>query len=1075
MTRKLDEKMLSGFSRELRGYLSNIRESIERLNTQHDAIEQVTQGLTTITGALQMIGFTALSQVTSHLRGTLEESLSDQSALDDVLRTRLGSTIGQLERNLEAILTGQLSEDTFVAEVEHSLSRYKEEGAIKETSAAKVIDTATAAQDMGSGAEGDTLYVDLDEDEHGTVPVAEGEPNSREFIEEPSGQAGVEETTPDSPLPSASFEEPQASAIDDRPPHAQPTAPDVQNVPGVTASPLLHDEPTMSKMGEVGFEEGTADRAYEDDSPVVGESQPTPEIDTPALEDEVLADRDTEDTVELMTFADSTSGVGGEQVDVFMSGSDEPTLIDEREGLGLLSTEEDENAFVDQATQIESAESMETADTLLYDLNESELSATSDFTPDVRAEEDVVAGLADILPTDTIELVLPDVLEEDANELPAEQLAISPENREMADSSPDVHLPHSAEQFDVVGGVQEHDFLPESRDVRSDDPTMSDVSIVPEPSQAPLPLTEELEASTPEYVAPDEPTLIDVAPTSSTSPAWDETQDVHAESPFDVADTYTIETPSSEGSHIIPDETVAADPFSMAIENETMSDLPVKAGDTLDAATEMGSIETVFSSDDISTHDVEAPLYSESAEDYEPCLEPPLIEPQAEEPANHFDSHVGEAESSVASCGDTVADDRDEMSVFGVSTPESDTGELPNAKTDEPFGSEPEDVYAFDEFEHTRIDDDTSRLLADPPEEDATESLVMPLPVDEEAQNTPKVTDLGETELHAIPTSLGSQSDAMDADTPEAAEWTDIPDETEPPDLSIDLLMSESDYDDDEPTGQPTSQEAALETQEPYDEYAIDAADEDEEESGEWLAAEDGLPELLFDPTEDLDEDNSGEEGFVVAPAQVPVASPPVESPTEASIPSDTSAQELSALVEAIDNEVQEVYGRSEESPEERRARGEIRSSERYLLYTLAGSRYAVGVPHVLEISRVPQLTAVPNVPEWVSGVINLRGEIISVIDLRTFLGLEKSYQLDQSRLLIVKTQDDSLTTSLIVDQINGFARIPENLIQDLTMSFQSNLDSYLVGISDYEDHVLAVFDLERFLQSSEICQFDIT
>ncbi len=1075
MTRKLDEKMLSGFSRELRGYLSNIRESIERLNAQHDAIEQATQGLITITGALQMIGFTVLSQVTSHLRGTLEESLNDQSDLDAVLRAWLVSMIGQLERNLEAILAGQLSEDTFVAEVEHSFSRYKEEGIITETSAAKVIDTATAAQDVGSGAEGDTLYVALDEDEHSTAPVVESEPHSREFVEESSRQAGVEETTPDRSLPSASFEKLQASAIDDAPHHAQATAPDVENVPGVTASPLLHDEPTMSKMGEVGFEDDTADRAYEDDSPVVRESQPTPEIDTPVLEDEALADRGTEDRVELMTFADLTSGVGGEQADVFVSGSDEPTLIDEREGLGLLSTEEDENSLVDQATQIESAESIETADTLLYDLDESELSATPDFTPDVRAEEDVVAGLADILPTDTIELVLPDALEEDANEVPAEQLAISPENREVADSSPDVHLPRSAEQFDVIGGVQEHDLLPESRDVRSDDPTMSDVSIVPEPSQAPLPPTEELEASTPEYVAPDEPTLIDVAPTSSTSPAWDETQDVHAESPFDVADTHTIETLSSEGSHIIPDETVAADPFSMAIENETMSDLPVKAGDTLDAATEMGSIETVSSSDDISTHDVEAPLYSESAEDYEPCLEPPLIEPQAEGPAHHFDSHVGEAESSVASCGDTVADDRDEMSVFGVSTPKSDTGELPNAKTDEPFGSEPEDVYAFDEFEHTRIDDDTSRLLADPPEEDVTESLVMPLPVDEEAQNTPEV-DLGETELHAIPTSLGSQSDAMDADTSEAAEWTDIPDETEPPDLSIDLLMSESDYDDDdEPTGQPTSQEAALETQEPYDEYAIDAADEDEEESGEWLAAEDILPELLFDPTEDLDEDHPGEEGFVVAPAQVPVASPPGESTTEASMSSDTSAQELSALVEAIDNEVQEVYGRSEESPEERRARGEIRSSERYLLYTLAGSRYAVGVPHVLEISRVPQLTAVPNVPEWVSGVINLRGEIISVIDLRTFLGLEQSYQLDQSRLLIVKTQDDSLTTSLIVDQINGFARIPENLIQDLTMSFQGNLDPYLVGISDYEDQVLAVFDLERFLQSSEICQFDMT
>ena len=1081
MMRKLDEKMLSGFSRELRGYLTNIRESIERLNVQHDALEQATQGLTTITGALQMIGFTGLSQVTSHLRSILEESLGNQSELDAALRTWLGSTIVQLERNLESILEGQLSEEAFVAEVEHSLSRYKEAGTTTEPPATEIIDTPTEVQDVGPGGEGDTLYVALDEDEHDTVTVEEGESESLEFIEESLVQPIVVETTPASPLPSDSFEEPQEIANDDIPPHVQYTAPDTQNVPGLAES-SLHDEPTMSEMAEVGFEDDTTQHAYEADSAVIGEGQSAPVTDTPALEDEALVDIGTDDVTEPATFADSTSPAGSEQVDAFVSAPDEPTLIDEREGLAILSTEEDDGTLVDQSTQIESAESEVTADTLFHGLDEPALSDTSDTIRDSRSEEDVVAGLTDILPTDTIEFVLPEATEEDGHDAAAEQRSTSPEHQEVADSSPDVDVPLSAEQPGFVGGVQERDQLPEISEVSSDDPTLIDVKLVSEPLQATLPPTEELAPSVPEFAPPDEPTLIDATPTFSPPPAWDDSQqDVHTDSPIDAADAETIETPRPELSHRFPDEPTAADQYGRAIQNEPIGDPSEEAGDILDSATETVSTETTLSSDNMSTNDAEPHLPIESAEDYEPCLEPPLIIPQAEVSATHSDSQAGEGETPVVPHRDTVADDSNDMSVLRAATPESETDELPNAETDESFGSEPEETHTRDEFENARIEDDTPGLLPAPPEANAAESFVVPLLAEEEAQSFPEVTDAGDVEPEAVPPSIGSRTDAMAVHTTEAAEWTDIPDETESPDLPIDLLMSEPD-DDDEHTDQPTSQSAALEPQESYgapqessDEYAINAAVEGEEDSGELSAADDSLPELLFDPTENLEEEHPGEESFVVAPAQVPVASPPVEETTEASMPSDTSGQELSALVEAIDNEVQEAYGQAEVSPDERRAQGELQSSERYLVCTLAGSRYAVGVPHVLEISRVPQLTAVPNVPEWVSGVINLRGEIISVIDLRIFLGLDKSHQPDQSRLLIVKTHDDTLTTSLIVDQINGFVRLPANMMQDLTMSFQSNLDQYLVGISDYEDQVLAVFDLERFLKSSEICQFDVT
>lgn len=201
---------------------------------------------------------------------------------------------------------------------------------------------------------------------------------------------------------------------------------------------------------------------------------------------------------------------------------------------------------------------------------------------------------------------------------------------------------------------------------------------------------------------------------------------------------------------------------------------------------------------------------------------------------------------------------------------------------------------------------------------------------------------------------------------------------------------------------------------------------------------------------------------------EMPVEGTFEEAPASPSIPEAP----LDAIVAAIDREVHTVYGQAtaaaRQVPSDRQGQG-----ERYVLFTLAGSRYAVPVPAVLEIGRIPTITQVPNVPTWMRGVINLRGEILSVIDFRLFLGLEVEHQGEQDRLLVVKTAGDEITTSLIVDQVMGIVPLSTAPMEPPPASPGDKAAPYLSGVYEHEGQALAVFDLERFLLASEVRQFE--
>ncbi len=144
----------------------------------------------------------------------------------------------------------------------------------------------------------------------------------------------------------------------------------------------------------------------------------------------------------------------------------------------------------------------------------------------------------------------------------------------------------------------------------------------------------------------------------------------------------------------------------------------------------------------------------------------------------------------------------------------------------------------------------------------------------------------------------------------------------------------------------------------------------------------------------------------------------------------------------------------------------------RYVLFTIGSTVYAVPEALVTELDRIPRITTVPNVPAWVRGVANLRGDVISVIDLRAFLDLDATSS-SRGRIVVVRLLDQRFSTALVVDEVEQIAALPDADIRPPAAPLEGALAAFLRGVCVVGDRPVAVLDLDRFLRSPDIRQFD--
>jgi purine-binding chemotaxis protein CheW len=137
--------------------------------------------------------------------------------------------------------------------------------------------------------------------------------------------------------------------------------------------------------------------------------------------------------------------------------------------------------------------------------------------------------------------------------------------------------------------------------------------------------------------------------------------------------------------------------------------------------------------------------------------------------------------------------------------------------------------------------------------------------------------------------------------------------------------------------------------------------------------------------------------------------------------------------------------------------------------FKIGNEEFGINILIVQEIIKTVQITKVPNAPVFVEGIINLRGRIIPVIDLRTRLNLEKKVQDKDTRIIVIEIS--SKTIGFIVDEVNEVLRIPKSITEPPPEMVTSINSDYITAVGKLDDRLITLIDLEKILSNDEKSQ----
>ena len=128
--------------------------------------------------------------------------------------------------------------------------------------------------------------------------------------------------------------------------------------------------------------------------------------------------------------------------------------------------------------------------------------------------------------------------------------------------------------------------------------------------------------------------------------------------------------------------------------------------------------------------------------------------------------------------------------------------------------------------------------------------------------------------------------------------------------------------------------------------------------------------------------------------------------------------------------------------------------------FCLGEEEFGFDIFKVKEINKMMELIQVPNSPSYVDGVVNLRGRIIPIIDLRSRLGMAKKDHNDKTRIIVIEVH--SKTVGFIVDEVKEVLRIPNSITEappDIVLGVDSD---YITSVGKLDDKLLILLDIEK-------------
>ena len=140
---------------------------------------------------------------------------------------------------------------------------------------------------------------------------------------------------------------------------------------------------------------------------------------------------------------------------------------------------------------------------------------------------------------------------------------------------------------------------------------------------------------------------------------------------------------------------------------------------------------------------------------------------------------------------------------------------------------------------------------------------------------------------------------------------------------------------------------------------------------------------------------------------------------------------------------------------------------DKFLTFQVGNEEFGISIRHVTEIIGLQKITDVPDMPGFIKGVINLRGKVIPVMDVRSRFKLESREYDDRTCIVVVNIKDKSV--GLVVDRVSEVADIPESQIEPPAQIGSGTASRYIQGMGKIGEEVKILLDVDRLLYEDEL------
>lgn len=137
-----------------------------------------------------------------------------------------------------------------------------------------------------------------------------------------------------------------------------------------------------------------------------------------------------------------------------------------------------------------------------------------------------------------------------------------------------------------------------------------------------------------------------------------------------------------------------------------------------------------------------------------------------------------------------------------------------------------------------------------------------------------------------------------------------------------------------------------------------------------------------------------------------------------------------------------------------------------WVTFRLAEETYGINVMQVQEVLRVTEIAPVPGAPEYVMGIINLRGNVVTVLDTRKRFGLETSGMDDSTRIVIVES--DNTVVGILVDSVAEVVELRRSEVEMSPNVGNEDSSKYIEGVTTCNDELLILVDINKLLSTDE-------